>query len=340
MRIAALVLASISFGPLGPPQRVTYHDAKSNLEIVYRLAQNPRAAVGPAAQPPSTAAGTLSTEWAGRRRTYDLTRLLPVYESYVSLPSGGIGCGVTEPLARHGRYAIVASVQGGKGCYSTATFIDMNSGRVAERVDIDRRWARRYDVEEVTFDSSAVTVERVEAVPIAATTPRTFILVTGRDTHGPRLFSFEANANVPQAISMPSVGSTVRVGTFSGAYKYLVYDGPAGKQVRFDPSDDHRYEALQTPAPADLGYRAQRNQWFEISEQLVRDGRLADAVDAFARVVALDNDSDSEAEILKGDKAFLEHCAALVAQVRAGHVSAATARAEWPYGCAPKPAGY
>jgi hypothetical protein len=337
MRVAALVLASISFGPLGPPQHVGYRDAKSSIEIVYRVAQNPAAAVGPAAEEPSVAAGTLSTEWAGRRRTYDLALLLPLRESYVSFPSGGLGCGVTRPLGRYLQYAIVETDQGGKGCYSTATFIDMDSGRVAERVDIDRRWARRYDVEEVTFDSSAITVERVETVPIAATTSRTFIIVAGHDNHGPRLFSFEANANVPRAISMPSLGSTVRVGTFSGAYKYLVYDGPAGKEVRFDPPDDHRYEALQTPAPPDLAARAMRNQWFEISTHLAQDGRLADAVDAFARVVALDSDSDA---VSLGDKAFLEHCQALVAQVRAGHVSAATARAEWPYGCRPKPPGY
>ncbi len=293
---------------------------------------------------PRVSGGTVAIAAGPRHYHFNLESVLPIRTIDILLPSSARdGCGATQPLAMRGRYAVIEAVWAEKGCRPTAVFIDVTTGQVADAVDFDHRWNHRFDVVSEPFIAKRIRVDSVDRIVLAQSTlkstenryqfagtrPWDFALIHGREENGKRrLLAAEFWHDM-----LPAVGSDVYVGILRGHPPYSAYY-PDEHVLRFSAADDARYAALQTPTPEKTARALRREQWFEISAWDVEQGQLSAAVDAMATMLRYEDD----ARLYRGESDDLRRCRAMVAEVRAGHLSIASARAQWQYGCQPEAA--
>lgn len=316
---------------------MAFSDSVAEIAVRYRTQSNEQDA-------PITA-GRLTIRARGRSYTLDLADVLPIRTHRVALPSDyREGCGATQALLQRSHYAVVESIWAEKGCLARATFVDLDTGVVAQTVDLNHRWDHRLDVVPERFVSSAIRVTGVEHVDLEAMAwdpkPRPlswpFALLRGVDERGhSRLLAFEVPAFLPDGLPdpgrriLPSAGSTVFVGTLSGPLPAYVEYHPDPYLLRMSVADDARYAARQVPLSPESARRFRRNQWFSIAEDYAARGQVTQAVRAFAMMLANEDDSS----LYAGERDMLARCRSMAAQVRANRLSIAAAKNEWQYGC-------
>jgi hypothetical protein len=212
-----ILLAAILFGTPGPIERRTYRDATVSATINFRVAPDRRFS-GDAAPGPSVVNGTLSIVSEGKRRSYDLTNVLPTREMRIQLPTNDGECGTGRAMTRRGHYLALETVIGQKGCTSSATFIDLRTGDVVEPVFVGA-------------NNSAPTRDHVHITSVERITlkiaddmrdpskqnPWRFIVAHGRNGRGRAVaFSYDLDAQsfIPGAkpIAIPPLGSTISLG--------------------------------------------------------------------------------------------------------------------------------
>jgi hypothetical protein len=292
-------------------------------------------------------AGRATIHNGEQRFTVDLARLMPITLHHILLPTGvRDGCGALQPLAVVSHYVVMEAVWAEKGCRPAAYFIDTSAGAIAETVDLDHRWNHRVDVQPARFDGKPVVVESVDHVTLALATfdslgrgmngsvPWVFAIVRGRDTRGEqRLFAYEvATVHVDQQPDpgwnvFPSPGSTTEVGSLTGLFTTSYHPDP--HVLRMDAADDSRYAQRQPLTPEPEIRNLEYNQWFELMDDYVAADRFSDALGALAKTISFSDDPSLRA----GEQEMYSACRAMVAQVQAGKISAASARTAWSKGC-------
>ncbi len=133
------------------------------VSVAYRLANKDRAGdIG-------ISSGTLRLDVGRKQFVYPLADILSIKNNVVVLVKNiDNGCGGTQGLAVDGHFLVIESVYLGKGCLATASFIDLNTGQVAENVGLDRRWDHRYDVLPARFIAAKMRVKSVTRVTLAS----------------------------------------------------------------------------------------------------------------------------------------------------------------------------
>jgi hypothetical protein len=318
-------LATIAFGPPGPAQQKTYSDNAVRAQIVYRISHDRQYDTGPAAVSPSISTGTLTFTANGRRRSYDLARILPLHEHRIIFPEKpNQGCGAIETLSRRGRYLIIETIYAEKGCRADATFIDIASGLAARPASLDWTWDHRLDVLPARFAGSTGWIERLDVIrltqmwpdfsdhPRPNYKPWVFVVLQYMDSSGQMaLLSYESlqqrldgSADNGQSVR-PKVGDLIRVGNLDDPNR--PFDN-SQSVIRLDAAANKQYASLQAPVQPDLARRVQRNEWFSVADARADRGDLDGAVQAFANVVRLEDDPtlvDSETSMLNRCRAFV-----------------------------------
>jgi hypothetical protein len=98
---------------------------------------------------------------------------------------------------------------------------------------------------------------------------------------------------------------------------------------------ERRFEGLQTPEPAFLAKRAQRNSFVSDAQSDATKGDFVSALSKLAEAVMLDQDQD--VGYLSEDEPALERCRAMAERVWAKQLPAKTMSAQWVFGCQPDP---
>jgi hypothetical protein len=248
---------------------VVFADNVVRAEIHFRIAPDRLYGTGPAAESPSIAAGSLTFVVAGRKRTYDIAKILPIRGTHILLPTGhNDGCGATAPLSRHGTYLTIEAVVAEKGCAPLAAFVDIVTGRVAEDVVIDPAWDHRNDPHPEVFTGETLQVTRARIVSIAGAQwnsdtntpepkPWRFAMVDAKDRHGAsRLVAYEARPGgygpsdaKPEDEALPTIGSFVSIGSVPNRTFALVLFFDSERVLHLSAPDESRYLARQSPAP-------------------------------------------------------------------------------------------
>jgi hypothetical protein len=113
-------------------------------------------------------------------------------------------------------------------------------------------------------------------------------------------------------------------------YGTLDYGGGVSDEyptLRYDAQSERRFERLQTPSPAYLGKRFQRNSLFDDAQKYATLGDFLGALNDLAEVVVLDQQDEGVGD-LDEDEANLERCRAMAERVWAGQLPAATMSAQ------------
>ncbi len=337
--VIGMLLAAATQWTLGPVRRLSYADARVRATIAYRAARD-------AAGRSRAASGTLAIDTSGRRYSYELATVLPIPAHAIAFPtSWRNGCGAMQALGREGHYLVIEAVWAEKGCRAAATFVDLDTGRFAQTVDIDHRYSHRLDVIPQRFTGEPIRVVRVESVrlrapkwsasglSLAGTIPWDFVLIHGVNARGAHeLFAFEVarfhlnGKPDPGWVVRPTVGSTVTVG-MPAPYPFDYH--PDALVLRLSPADDTRYASLQVPPSRRSARLWQRNQWFAIADLDVERGRFQAGVDAFAQMLRYEDDASLDAS----ERAMLTRCRAMLLRVRSGRASRASYAIAWQRSC-------
>ncbi len=291
--------------------------------------------------------GTVTIQNGTRRFAVNLGSLLPLTSQNVLLPTGvRDGCGLSQPLAVKSHYVVVEAVWVGKGCLPVPYFIDADSGLRAETVDLDHRWDHRLDIQAVHFEGKPIRVEHVDHVTLALVTydqkvtgssPWLFVIVKGRDMKdNARLYAYSYahvhlnNRPDPGWNIFPTLGSVVEIGPLTGLYVYSYH--PDADVLRLSAADDANYTERQEPTSSHDARALERNQWMIVMGEDVQAFQFPQALTAFDKVLSLEDDQS----LYPGEKAMYNDCRAMVAQLQAGKISAASARTRWETkGCRP-----
>jgi hypothetical protein len=313
-----------------PEKSLVFRDGRVQLQMRYREGT---AWVGDDKNATIVTSGTLSLTFDGQTWLYDLAalHLKPGNWYFVTSPGGACGSSA-HALGRYGDYAYVEIMRFGKGCGPAATLIELSTGRVVERAIIDHPWDHRYAAVVPVFRAHGTlrvdAVARVDGVARAefARGPVTIIRAGGTGAAG-RVFAVEA----PGATIGLRVGQLLLYGT-------LDYAGPATDDavaLRYDAPSERRFEGLQTPTPAFLVKRFQRNSLVAGAQDDATRGDFTGALNKLTQAVVLDQDQD--VGYLDEDEPNLERCRAMAERVWAGNVPASTMSAQWKFGCRPDP---
>jgi hypothetical protein len=332
----------IDFGTPGPPQTIAFADDEVHATLTYRIAPDRSSRTGPAAVSPSISAGTLTIVMNNGRRTYDLAEILANREERVVFPVDPHGsCGADRALSRSGGYLVVEAIITGKGCEPTATFVELQTGQVAQPVVFDPRWLHRFDPTPEQLTGTYATVVRTEAVSTTlrdwqsgARMPWQFLIVHVADAmSGDRPLQIDrapVNAGGPIPLS---AGSRVLIAPITAMADYRLFAaGPATRILQPSLADEARYDALQTPTPHDDEREIRRGLWLDWSDDAAYRGDFAGAVSALAMMLRYDDSSYAP-----GEAQMLAQCRKLLARVNAGAVTAKAASAMFTNGCVPLP---
>ncbi len=342
------IVAAIVFGAPGPEHRVVFHDATVRAEIRYRTADEPLKDHGEDQPPPSIVTGQLTVDAAGRRRTYDLTRLFPTRDVPITMAVSSVdGCGATAPIVHKSHYLALEAIIGEKGCAPIVTMVDLSNGRVAEDVVLDPAWPHRFDAEPESFVGSRAIVTDVQTVSLdfqlGSSSPVTawpIVIVTAKDAVGrTHDVSFDARdvtgssataATVPGLL--PSVGQPIVLGKIRNRDLLVVRYFPTQRVLHLSDSDNQKFAAAQTPTPPNIATIAKRNALFSLSYAQAEDGRFDAAVGTFQKMLALETDPT----LHSGEALILKRCLSLAREVQAGSRTEAQAAALFSkHDCAP-----
>jgi hypothetical protein len=326
---------------------VTYHLASHGGPIHVNLTY--QAAANRYGYTAGITSGRVTIDNGSRHFTIDLAKVVPITTQPIQISKDG-GCGLLQPLAVSSHYVAVEVVWAEKGCRAAAYFIDANTGAIAETVDLDHRWNYRLDIQPTRFAGEPIRVEGVDHVILAqahfardgfhidARVPWYFAIVRGRDATGTtRLYAYGyAKTHYgwtpdPGWNIFPSPGSVVYV----GALRNMFFTGyhPDPEVLRLSAADDASYAARQEPTSVHDAHALQRNEWFTVMDEDAAASQFSQALAALAKMVSLDDAVDAHTRA--GDEAMYEQCRAMIAQLQAGNISAASARTRWSNGCRP-----
>jgi hypothetical protein len=155
---AVILLAAITFGPLGPARHQSFDDGVVSARVTYRIAHDLNNDSGPAAASPSIAAGSLTLTVGDKTRTIRLSSLFPIHDTRIDFSeSPNQGCGVIETFAHRSYYLAVEAIVAEKGCAPIASFVDLDTGTVAENVILDHATSHRYDALRTAVGRRAAT---------------------------------------------------------------------------------------------------------------------------------------------------------------------------------------
>jgi hypothetical protein len=291
--------------------------------------------------------GQVTIDNGSRHFTIDLAKLMSLATHHIAMLKDANGaCGLLQPLAVSSHYVAVEAVWAEKGCRPAAYFIDADSGAIVETVDIDHRWDHQLDVQPARFEGQPIRVEHVDHAMLAlahydrsgmridARLPWYFAIVRGRDSNGNlRLYAYDygpmkyGTIRDPGWNIFPSPGSIVEVGPLKGLFPYSYHPDP--DVLRLSAADDARYAERQEPISPHYARAIQRGQWLDVTENDVQALQFSQALGAFATMLSFEDDQS----LYSSEKAMYERCRAMVAQVQAGKMSAASARSLWSKGC-------
>ncbi len=338
------LLAAIVIGQPGPAHHISFRDASLRATITYRMMPSPYR--GEADPGPSVADGTLTIESHGRRRTYDLSTIVPIRQASIFFAEHppNEGCGIARTLSHRGHYLAIESMITGKGCAPVASFIDVITGEPAEFVVVDHHWAHRFDVQPMHFvgepyridDAERLSIEAARWNPNGQTTivPWRFVLFHASGSNGrPRLFAYAADGDLspisPGSDALPTLGSTVAIGLNRAPDRSVLrwFDGE--RIIFLSDGDEQRFARLQTPTPTHDVRAIKRGEWLDAADDDAFHGHFLDAVEALRTMLTFEDDPGLAA----GEREQLRQCDALAAAVRYGNVTERAASALFSNGC-------
>jgi hypothetical protein len=331
-----MLITDIAFGPLGPPQHLAYSDARVRVDVVYRIAPDRKFGTGPAGVRPSIAAGSVSYVIAGVRHVVDLAAAFPIHEYRIDLSAEG-------------------------SCAPLVALIDLDRGTVLERVVLDHPSAHRNDARPQSLVGESLRVEGAQIVNVTGSifqpsgstraAPWWVVAVRAVDVQGrERDLAYcaadycDAGGERPPSETIPRIGSRIVVGSLQGGVPFIESTMLGERVVRLSRSDEMRFEARETPMPADFARTARRNSWFIVVDREADAEQFDSAIAALQQMVAIDETGPPlDPSITAMDRAELANCRAVVVRVRAGTLSKADAKALFTTGCVavgrPAPSG-
>jgi hypothetical protein len=332
-----IFLAAIAFGPLEPPRQQSFDDGVVRARVTYRIAHDRNNDTGPAAVSPSIAAGSLTLTVGGKTRTIQLSALFPIHDTRIDFSEApNQGCGVLETFAHRGDYLAVEAIVAEKGCAPIASFIDLETGTVVEDVVLDHSTSHRYDAKPDRFLGTRLVVRRIDRISLCQAP---FVIVHAADRSG-NLHAFEIDTRpdltwIPASAmdGLPSIGSTVEVGTVYGHENFDVVRLLEGERLlRLDDTDEGRY-AERFAQPSAVEQRLiRRNHWMLEADQDANDGHLDEAISDFATMLTLEDNPDFHAS----ESRMLATCKRMAERMHAGEIDAKSASATFAFGCVRK----
>jgi len=350
-----MFVAGIAVVPLGPTQHLAYTDARVRVDIAYRMTmprEDPRDETG--GNEPHIAMGSVTYVLGGVRHVIDLADTFPIRRHRIIVSADG-SCGTGRPIARRGSYLSIEAVLSEKGCAALVALIDLDRGTVLERVALDHPSAHRFDALPERLVGESMRVEDAQLLNVPATTlqspplahavPWWVVAVRAVDARG-RVrelaycaadFFSAADDAVPTA-TVPRAGSRIVVGTLQGHIFIRPTMFEDERVVRLSRDDEARFEAHETPVPADLARVARRNAWFYVASEATEAEDFDAAVAAMEHMLAIDATGPGVDPSTDMDRDELARCRVIAGRVRAGTLVKEQARALFRDACRPLPA--